>query len=159
SAHHVEDAPGDHRLSEEQRTARRGLADVRFERSADGLRVAAAAEGHWLDGHGGEPMLDGLDREVVLVGNLAGTVLAVVIDADDVVDTAPVTGNAEDGCIRRLGGVRRQKVAQDADTGPALEHELLAAIGGEVADFDGLRLRRRSLIGETADQLDELWAE
>ena len=106
-----------------------------------GLVVAAAAEGHRLDRHRRHAVLGRLDGEIVLIAVVSGAVLALIVDADDVVDAAAVAGDADDGGVRRLAGFRRQEIAEHPGAGAALEDELLAAVAGEVADFEGLRLR------------------
>ena len=53
-------------------------------------------------------MLDALDGEVVLIAIFVGAVAAFVVDADDVIHTAAVAGEADDGLVRRGGVLRRE---------------------------------------------------
>src|SRR5436305_14951749 len=90
--------------------------------------VPPAAEPHGLDRNRGHSMLGGLDGEIVLVSGLVGPVAAMLVDADDVVDTPAMTRDA-DHRGQRTGGFRPEQIRKDRNTGPALECELLANIG------------------------------
>ena len=96
-AHHVPHPPADHRFTEQQRTAGGGLAALLREAVTRVDRIAAAPERHRFNRHRRQTGLHHLDGEVVRVARLVGSIASLFVDADDVVDAAPVTGHADHG--------------------------------------------------------------
>ena len=141
-AHDVPHAPSDDRLADEQRSARGGLARFVRQTLSGVERITAASEPHRLDRHGRHAGLGHLDGEVVFVAWLVRPVASLFVDADDVVHAAAVAGDADHGCGRGLRPRRQQDVRQDADAGTAVEHNLLAPVGGERARLERGRSKR-----------------
>ena len=153
--HHVPHAPAEHGLTDEQRAARRRLARARAEPLARRDGVAPAPEGHRFDRDRRHARLDDLEGEVVLIALLAGPIAALVVDADDVVDAAAVTGDADHGGGRGLRLVGQQEVRQHADAGPCVEHELLAPVARKGARLECHRAKRCPLGGKAPDELGD----
>ena len=94
-AHHVINAPADHGLAKQQGGARGGLASGGLRAFLARHRIAAAAERQRLDGHRGHAVFDRLNGEIVLIAGLVRAVVALRVDAHDIVHAAPVTRHAD----------------------------------------------------------------
>ena len=121
--------------------------------------VPTAPEGHRLDRDGRHAGSRHLDREVVLVARLVGPLATLVVDAHDVVDAAAVAGHANHRRCRPPRFLRKQEIREHAHTGPAVEHDLLAAVPGEAPRLDRDRAERLAIRREAADELDQLRPE
>src|SRR6185437_14627655 len=88
-----------------------------------------------------------------------GAVFTVLVDADDVIDAAAVTGYADGGGNGGFLRFGQQEIAENGDAGAAVEDEFLAAVGGEVADFDGLRVEGRAFFREAAEEFGHFRGE
>jgi hypothetical protein len=105
-------------------------------------RIPAAPETHRFDRHRRHAGLRHLDGEVVLVARLVRPLASLFVDADDVVDTAAVAGDADHGRRRGLGSCRKKDIGQHADAGTAVEHNLLAPVTGEHARVERARSKQ-----------------
>src|SRR5450755_796707 len=104
-------------------------------------------------------MLDHLKGEIVLIAGFAGAVAALRVDTHDVIDTAPVAGDADHDRMRRRGSGWSQQVAEHVQAGPAFEDELLATVRGEVARVQGLRPQCAALRGKSAHEFGDFGAQ
>src|SRR5204862_1271077 len=86
--HDVPDAPSDHRLPDHQGAAGDRLAGFVRQSLPRVDRIAPAAEAHRLDGHGGHTGFNHLNGEVVLIAGFVHAIPPLLVDADDVVDSA-----------------------------------------------------------------------
>jgi len=89
-------------------------------------RIAAAAERHRLDRDRRHSAFHHLNGEIKFILGPRGAILSMLIDSNDIVHSAAVAGQADDGRegpARRLG---RQQVAEHSHAGPAFENEFLA---------------------------------
>ncbi|PYR22833.1 MAG: hypothetical protein DMF98_19605 [Acidobacteria bacterium] len=94
--------------------------------------VPPASEPHGFDGQRGQAGFRHLNGEVVLVTRLVRPLASLFVDADDVVYAAAVAGHADHG--RRGRRCRRkQQIAEHADAGAAVEHDLFAPVPRERA--------------------------
>lgn len=155
----VPHAPSDHGLSEKQRRTGNRLAGLLVEALGFVFRIAAASESQRLYRERGHPVFHHLKRKVVFVENALGAILSLGIDADDVVNAAAVTRNADDGRRRLLCGVREQEVREDGHAGAALDNKLFAPITGKFARLERDGIERRLLLRKAAQEFDDLGRE
>src|SRR5581483_10513645 len=120
-----------------------------------GESIAAAAKRHGLDGDRGHAVLDGLNSEIVLIAGLIGAVVAVFIDADDVVHATAVSRNADHDGHGPRDIFRGEQIPEYTDARPTLEYELLAHVARELAGFERLKMQRRA-IGEATQKFGYL---
>ena len=78
-------------------------------------------ERHRLNRRCCESVFNGLDRKIVLISWPAGSVLAVFVDAHDVINPATMAGNADNRRMRRGGAGRKQQIKNDSISRPAFE--------------------------------------
>ena len=103
-------------------------------------------------------MLYNLNGEIVLVSRLAGAIVPVLIDANDVIHTAAVPRNTNNGREWPLPYAGRQKVSGYRNTGTALEQKLLAPASGKIADLECGGAKRRSL-GKSTQKFNQFGAQ
>ena len=146
-------------MTDQQRATRRRLTRARAESFARGNGIAPASEGQRLDRDRRHPGFDHLNGEVVLVARLVRALAAGLVDADDVVDAAAVSGYADHGRNGAARLLRNQDVRQHADTGPGVEDDLLAPVAGKRARVERDRAKRPALGRESADEVGQLRAQ
>ena len=95
----------------------------------------------------------------MLIAGLVRPVLAFVIDADDIVDAAPVARYADHGAIGRLRLGGCQQISQDRQARPALKDEFLTPVFREFADFERLSIQCAALCRETTQEFREFGAQ
>jgi hypothetical protein len=122
-------------------------------------RIAAASESHRLDRHGSHAGFSDLDREVVLIPCLVGSIASLFVDADDVVHAAAMAGHADHGRRRCPRARRNQHVREHAHTRPAVEHDLLAPVAGKRARLERDRPERLALARKPAHQFGQLYPQ